>query len=183
MDLAAAVTLLIWECVKCVDARKTKHLKSTVFNGCACVLEAAPWWKTKRGKPFDTRCQECVRCVSTGWPFEDWYTVVARAKSNADFAATVQEAREFMRKTPPPAVPKFTMQSFETQRATELACERSLLFCPVPEFQSTFGIAPSQIPGVVVETHHDERGKEIQGVVMKDHENPFRTLSPQRTQK
>eukprot|EP00971_Amphidinium_carterae_P179570 3561254-Amphidinium_carterae.1 len=52
------------------------------LNGCPCVLEATAWWKTKRGKAFDTRCQECVRCVSTGWPFEDWYTLVARAKSN-----------------------------------------------------------------------------------------------------
>ena len=74
----------------------------------------------------------------------------------------------------------FLPQSFATDKSLELCTERAYIILTTQEFEAKFGIAPSQVQGLSVDTFETEAGP-VKGVAVIDPDNPHRRLVVRRS--
>ena len=109
---------------------------------------------------MEPRCKECVVLVAEAWPGEDFESVRLRCETSRDFKREYQAALETMQGTRPRS---FVAESFETERTLAFLLERAFIFVSEKDFETQYGMAPRDLPGVVVDTILGETGQPITG--------------------
>ena len=98
---------------------------------------------------------------------------MARAKTKEDFAAEFQMAKDIHEGSKKPV---FHEESFQQGSRLRMIVQRSCLFLSITDFRSLYDIDPSKVDGITIDTIEDEHGVELQGVFVKDEQNPWRRV-------
>ena len=122
-------------------------------------------------QPLDPRCYNCVVTTSKAWPSLEWPNIVAKSRSDAQFKSLVQAAIAVYTGR---AEKNFHPEQVCDVSSQMIVVERKFLFLSEDEFTSHFGVRPAQVPEVRLESHVNEQGQEVQGVVCLD---PAKTVS------